>query len=53
MKQPGEQLECPYCGSDHTVQEEEGGFGPDIDVRKFYVECPSLDGKINWAVIAD
>lgn len=53
MKRPGEQLECPYCDNEHEVREDEDGFAPNLDVRKFYVECPSLEGKIHWAVVAD
>lgn len=53
MKRPGEKLDCPYCGDPHVVKENDEGFAPDLDVRRFYVECPTLDGNINWAVIVD
>jgi len=53
VKRPGETLECPYCAELHVVRENENGFSPGLDVRRFYVQCPALGGKINWAVVAD
>lgn len=53
MKRPGEKLRCPYCDDPHVVKENEDGFAPHLDVRRFYVECPALEGNINWAVVAD
>ncbi|WP_165874802.1 hypothetical protein [Natrarchaeobius oligotrophus] len=53
MERPGDQFHCPHCDEPHVVKEDEDGFSPGLEFTKLYVECPTYDGVIVWAAVAE